>query len=85
MTAGYRPEDHDWLQDAWAEQNAADAASKDFFAGFDQQSFKIQPVASIDLEAIAWAYRKLLAYGVGNVSMDNALMLDRLNLMLLRT
>jgi DNA segregation ATPase FtsK/SpoIIIE-like protein len=37
----------------------------------------------IDYEAIAWAYQKLLAYGVGNTGMDNALMLDRLNLMLL--
>lgn len=39
--------------------------------------------SDIDLEAIAWAYQKLLAYGVGNTSMDQALMLDRLNLMLL--
>lgn len=38
---------------------------------------------AIDYEAIAWAYQKLLAFGVGNGSMDNALMLDRLNLMLL--
>lgn len=37
----------------------------------------------IDYEAIAWAYQKLLAYGVGNTGMENALMLDRLNLMLL--
>lgn len=37
----------------------------------------------IDYEAIAWAYKKLLAYGVGNTGMDNAMMLDRLNLMLL--
>ena len=34
----------------------------------------------IDREAIAWAYQKLLAYGVGNITLDNALMLDRLNL-----
>lgn len=26
MGAGYRPTDDDWLQDAWHEQNAADAA-----------------------------------------------------------
>lgn len=38
---------------------------------------------AIDYEAIAWAYKKLLAYGVGNTGMDNAMMLDRLNLMLL--
>lgn len=37
----------------------------------------------IDYEAIAWAYKKLLAFGVGNGSTDNALMLDRLNLMLM--
>lgn len=37
----------------------------------------------IDIEAIAWAYKKLLAYGIDNSSMSNALMLDRLNLMLL--
>lgn len=39
--------------------------------------------SDIDTEAIAWAYQKLLAYGVGNTTMDNAMMLDRLNLMLL--
>ncbi|HEU4372402.1 MAG TPA: hypothetical protein VFS02_02880, partial [Telluria sp.] len=38
---------------------------------------------AIDYEAIAWAYQKLIAFGVGNGSMDNAMMLDRLNLMLL--
>lgn len=37
----------------------------------------------IDLEAIAWAYNKLQAFGVANSSMDNAMMMDRLNLMLL--
>ena len=37
----------------------------------------------IDIEAIAWAYQKLQAYGVGNTTMENAMMLDRLNLMLL--
>jgi len=36
----------------------------------------------IDYEAIAWAYQKLLAFGVGS-NMESALMLDRLNLMLL--
>lgn len=36
----------------------------------------------IDYEAIAWAYAKLLAYGVGSTQ-ESALMLDRLNLMLL--
>lgn len=37
----------------------------------------------VDFEAIAWAYSKLSAYGVQNRSMDNAMMMDRLNLMLL--
>lgn len=39
--------------------------------------------SDIDTEAIAWAYQKLLNYGVGNTNMDQALMLDRLNLILL--
>ncbi len=38
----------------------------------------------IDLEAIAWAYQKLLAFGVENSSPSNALLMDRLNLMLLQ-
>jgi len=38
---------------------------------------------SIDYEAIAWAYNKLCAYGSQNASMENAMMMDRLNLMLL--
>ena len=38
--------------------------------------------AMYDTEAVAWAYKKLLAYGVGNTNMDNAMMLDRLNAML---
>lgn len=38
---------------------------------------------SIDVEAIAWAYQKLLAFGVGGANMDDAMMLDRLNLMLM--
>lgn len=37
----------------------------------------------VDYEAIAWAYKKLIAFGVGNTGMENAMMLDRLNLMLL--
>jgi hypothetical protein len=39
-------------------------------------------MAEIDVGAISWAYHKLLAFGCQNTSMDNALMLDRLNLML---
>lgn len=35
-----------------------------------------------DTEAIAWAYSKLNAFGVGNSNMDSAMMMDRLNLML---
>jgi hypothetical protein len=36
----------------------------------------------VDTEAVAWAYKKLLAYGVGNTTRESALMLDRLNAML---
>ena len=36
----------------------------------------------IDVEAIAWAYQKLLALGVGGANMEDAIMLDRLNFML---
>ena len=35
-----------------------------------------------DVEAVAWAYRKLLDYGVANTTDENALMMDRLKLML---
>ena len=35
----------------------------------------------IDIEAIGWAYRKLLAYGVQGGSMDSAMMMDRLKSM----
>jgi hypothetical protein len=38
--------------------------------------------SDIDTEAVAWAYKKLLAYGVGNTTADNGMMLDRLNAML---
>lgn len=49
--------------------DAADAINEEYF--------------SIDTEAIAWAYEKLLAYGAARVSMENALMMDRLNLMIM--
>lgn len=37
---------------------------------------------AIDYEAIAWAYKQLRAFGVGEVEIDNAVMMDRLNAML---
>jgi hypothetical protein len=39
--------------------------------------------APTDVEAIAWAYRKLQAFGVHQGTMDSALMMDRLNAILL--
>jgi hypothetical protein len=52
--------------------------------GYDDDMYEDGPyILDIDTEAVAWAYNKLLAYNVGNTTMDNALMLDRLNLMLL--
>lgn len=36
-----------------------------------------------DLQAIAWAYRKLCAFGVHNGTMDSAMMMDRIKVMLL--
>jgi hypothetical protein len=41
------------------------------------------PSVNLDVEAVAWAYGKLQAFGVGAVNEDSALMMDRLNLMLL--
>jgi hypothetical protein len=43
----------------------------------------LEKLQQIDVEAIGWAYTKLLAYGTQNASMDNAMMMDRLNMMLL--
>jgi hypothetical protein len=36
----------------------------------------------IDWEAIAWAYSKCLALGLDRASMESAMMMDRLKLML---
>lgn len=36
----------------------------------------------MDYEAIAWAVRKLTAFGVANSTEENAMMMDRLELML---
>lgn len=36
----------------------------------------------MDYEALAWAIQKLKAFGVANNTMENALMMDRLELML---
>ncbi len=36
----------------------------------------------VDVEAVAWAYEKLTAFGCANNTMDNALMMDRLKAML---
>lgn len=38
--------------------------------------------AAIDIEAIAWAYRKLQTFGVHTGTVDSAMMMDRLNLIL---
>lgn len=54
-----------------------DNASVDAFPVFRKHS-------NIDLEAIGWAYMTLMAFGVHTSDMDNALMMDRLNLMLLQ-
>lgn len=37
---------------------------------------------SVDVEAIAWAYGKCVALGLENGSMESAMMMDRLKLML---
>jgi hypothetical protein len=37
----------------------------------------------MDYEAIGWAYMKLLAFGVQNTSMENAMFMDRLNMILM--
>lgn len=37
---------------------------------------------ALDIEAIAWAYRKLQTFGVHTGTVDSALMMDRLNLIL---
>lgn len=52
--------------------------------GYDDDFHEYDPYAPAmyDTEAVAWAYKKLLAYVVGNTTMDNAMMLDRLNAML---
>lgn len=36
----------------------------------------------MDIEAIAWAYRKCINFGIENNTMENALMMDRLKQML---
>lgn len=41
-----------------------------------------QPPALTDDEVLAWAYRKLMAFGVGNASQESAMMMDRLNALL---
>ena len=45
---------------------------------------EVRSAVEIDVEAIGWAYQKLRAFGLdGTSNMDTAMMLDRLNLMLL--
>ena len=38
---------------------------------------------SFDVEAVSWAYSRCLALGLETVSMENALMMDGLKLMLM--
>ena len=38
--------------------------------------------AEFDFEAVAWAYGKCVALGLENVSMESAMMMDRLKMML---
>lgn len=44
----------------------------------------LESVVEADIEAIAWAYQKLCNFGIQNSTEDNAMMMDRLNLMLLQ-
>ena len=39
-------------------------------------------IADFDVEAVAWAYGKCVALGLENGSMESAMMMDRLKMML---
>lgn len=41
-----------------------------------------QAIESVDLEAVQWAYGKCVALGLENGSIESAMMMDRLKMML---
>jgi len=52
----------------------------------DKQCYKNQrdqALAILDTEAISWAYKKLLDFGVCDSTMENAMMADRVKFMLM--
>lgn len=71
-----------WLcpptEDSWMVEDGS--LAREALSLLDQPAAR--GMGEIDVGAISWAYHKLLAFGCQNTSMDNALMLDRLNLML---
>lgn len=48
----------------------------------EQQEYARQAMEQIDWEAISWAYGKCVALGLENGSMESAMMMDRLKMML---
>lgn len=70
------------LMDEWIKR--AEKMEKELQDLLDSKPVKIEVQPHIDYEAIAWAYQKLCNFGVVNSTEQNALMADRLNLMLLQ-
>lgn len=70
--------------DAWHQAASPDAFLR-IAALVAQQAARIEELEqqAPDFEAIGWAYTKLQAFGCGRNNLDSAMMLDRLNLMLL--
>jgi len=54
----------------------------DYDGRFPEPPYQTTEEINFDIEAVAWAYSKLKAYGCENSSQDNAMMMDRLHAML---
>ena len=61
-----------------------DGDMRDCCCGWKQpyEAESTEIIADFDVEAVAWAYGKCVALGLENGSMESAMMMDRLKMML---
>ena len=55
--------------------------ASDYDGRFPEPAYHIKET-DVDVEAVAWAYQKLSAFGLANNTQENAMMMDRLQAML---
>ena len=55
--------------------------ASDYDGRFPEPPYNIEET-DVDVEAVAWAYQKLSAFGLADNTQENAMMMDRLQAML---